>query len=177
MKRWDWMPWSQFSECWVLSQFFHSPLSPSRGSLAPLCFLPLKWFHLHVCGHWYFLPAILTPTCESSSTAFPMMYTAHNLNNQVDNIQLWHTSFPILNQPIVLCPVVTVASWPVYRFLRSKVRWSGIPISLRIFHSLFYSQKDFSIINEAEIDIFTVIPLLSVTHCILAIWSLVLPFL
>ena len=29
-------------ECWVLSQFFHSPLSPSsRGLLAPLHFLPL----------------------------------------------------------------------------------------------------------------------------------------
>ena len=27
-------------ECWVLSQLFHSPLSPSRGSLVPLHFLP-----------------------------------------------------------------------------------------------------------------------------------------
>ena len=24
---WDQMPWSSFSECWALSQFFHSPLS------------------------------------------------------------------------------------------------------------------------------------------------------
>ena len=41
MKWWDQMPWSLFFECWVLSQFFHSPLSPSsRGSLVPLCFLP-----------------------------------------------------------------------------------------------------------------------------------------
>ena len=32
MKWWDWMPWSSFFECWVLSQFFHSPLSlSSRG--------------------------------------------------------------------------------------------------------------------------------------------------
>ena len=32
--RWDRMPWSSFSECWVLSQLFHSPLSlSSRGSL------------------------------------------------------------------------------------------------------------------------------------------------
>ena len=31
---WDWMPWSSFFECWVLSQSFHSPLSSSsRGSL------------------------------------------------------------------------------------------------------------------------------------------------
>ena len=40
MKWWDQMPWSQFFECWVLSQLFHSPLTPSsRGSSVPLCFL------------------------------------------------------------------------------------------------------------------------------------------
>ena len=33
------MPWSSFSECWALSQLFHSPLSlSSRGFLVP----PLK---------------------------------------------------------------------------------------------------------------------------------------
>ena len=26
MKWWDQMPWSSFSECWALSQLFHSPL-------------------------------------------------------------------------------------------------------------------------------------------------------
>ena len=39
------------------------------------------------------------------------------------------------------CPVLTVASWPAYRFLRRQVRWSGIPISLRIFHSLLWSTQ------------------------------------
>ena len=29
--------------------------------------------------------------------------------------------------------VLTVASWPAYRFLKRQIRWSGIPISLRIF--------------------------------------------
>jgi len=29
MKWWDQMPWSEFYECWVLSQLFHSPLSLS----------------------------------------------------------------------------------------------------------------------------------------------------
>ena len=34
------MPWSSFFERWVLSQLFHSPLSPSSsGCLIPLCFL------------------------------------------------------------------------------------------------------------------------------------------
>ena len=36
-------PWSSFSECCVLSQLFHSLLSPSlKGSLVPLHFLPLR---------------------------------------------------------------------------------------------------------------------------------------
>ena len=40
MKLLDQMPWSYFSECWVLSQIFHSTLSLSlRGSFV-LCFLP-----------------------------------------------------------------------------------------------------------------------------------------
>ena len=42
-------------KCWVLSQFFPSPISPSsRGSLIPLHFLPLEWCHLHIWGNWYF---------------------------------------------------------------------------------------------------------------------------
>ena len=41
IKWWDWMPWSSFSECWALSQLFHSPLSlSSRDFLVPLHFLP-----------------------------------------------------------------------------------------------------------------------------------------
>ena len=33
-----------------------------------------------------FLPAILIPACESSSTAFHMMYSGYKLNKQGDNI-------------------------------------------------------------------------------------------
>ena len=88
-----------------------------------------------------FLLAILIPACASSSLVFHMMYSAYKLNKQDDNIQLWHTPFPIWNQSVVPCPVLTVASWPAYRFLRRQVRWSGIPISLRIFHSLSWSTQ------------------------------------
>ena len=36
-------------ECWVLSQPFYSPLSPSsRVSLVLLHFLPSEWYHLHI---------------------------------------------------------------------------------------------------------------------------------
>ena len=64
------------------------------------------------------------------------MYFAYNLNKQGDNIQPWCTPFPIWNQAIVPCPVLTVVSWPAHRFLKRQVRWSGIPISFRISHSL-----------------------------------------
>ena len=83
-----------------------------------------------------FLLAILIPASASSSLAFHMMYSAYNLNKQGDNIQLWRTPFLIWNPSVVPCPVLTVASWPAYRFLRRQIRWSGIPISWRIFHSL-----------------------------------------
>ena len=42
-------------ECWFLSQLFHSPVLPSpRGSLVPLHFLPLGWYHRHTWGCCYF---------------------------------------------------------------------------------------------------------------------------
>ena len=88
-----------------------------------------------------FLPAILIPACASSRLVFHMMYSAYKLNKQGDNIQPWCTPLPILNQSIVLCPVLTVASWPAYRFRRRQERWSGhgkgIPMSWRIFYKLF----------------------------------------
>ena len=72
--------------------------------------------------------AILTPAYASSSPPFLMMYSAYKLNKQGDNIC---TPFPIWNQSVVPCPVLTFASWPAYRFLKRQVRWSGIPISFR----------------------------------------------
>ena len=133
---WDWMPWSSFFECWVLNQLFPTPLSlssfsSSRGFFGPLHFLLLKWYHLRLS---VFLMAILIPACDSSSPA-----SAYKVNKQGDSILLWHTPFPILNPSIVLCPVLTVASWPDYRFLRRKVRLSGIPISWWIFLGLLWS--------------------------------------
>ena len=100
-----------------------------------------------------FLPTILTPACASSSLAFHMMYSAYKLNKQGHSIQPWRTPFPIWNQSVVPCPVLTVASWPAYRLLRRQVRWSSIPISW-IFHIFCDPHKGFSVVNEAEVDVF-----------------------
>ena len=86
-----------------------------------------------------FFPAILILACASSSLAFYMMYSAYKLNKQCDNIQPWPTSFAIWSQSVLPCPVVTIASWPAYRFLRRQVRWSYTPISWRIFHCSLWS--------------------------------------
>ena len=50
-KWWDWIPWSELLLfcLFLLLSFkttFHFPLSSSRGSLVPLYFLPLVWYHL-----------------------------------------------------------------------------------------------------------------------------------
>ena len=45
--------------------------------------------------------AILIPACASSSPAFLMMYSSYKLNKQGDNMQPWHTPFPIWNQSVV----------------------------------------------------------------------------
>ena len=92
-----------------------------------------------------FLPAILTPACDSSSPEFHVIYSAYKLSKQGDNIQPCCTLFQILNQSDVPCKVLTVACCITYRFLRRQVKWPGIPISFRMFHSLLWSTQSKSI--------------------------------
>ena len=58
-----------------------------------------------------FLLAILIPAYPSSSLAFCMMYFAYKLNKQGDNIEPWHTPFPIWNQSVVPCTVLLFHVW------------------------------------------------------------------
>ena len=99
-----------------------------------------------------FLLAILIPACASSNPAFHMTYSAYKSNKQDDNIQPWRTPFPIWNQSVVPCLVLTIASWPAYRFLRRQLRWPGIPISLRIFQfAAIHTVRGFCIVNKADV--------------------------
>ena len=101
------------------------------------------------------LLAILILPCDSSTPAFCMMYSAYKLNKQGDNIQSCCTPFPILNQSVVPCLVLTAAAWRAYRFLKRQVRWSGIPIS-KYFPQfiVIHTVKGFSVVSEAEVDVF-----------------------
>ena len=130
MKWWDWMPWSLFSECWALSELFHSPLSFHQRLFSYSSLSAIKMVSSAYLRLLKFLPAILIPAYASSSLVFLMMYSACKLNKQGDNIQPWCPPFPIWNQSVVPYPVLTVTSWPAHRFLKRQVRWSGIPISV-----------------------------------------------
>ena len=150
IKGWGLLPFLQFSSVQLLShvQLFVIPWTAAhQGSLSITnSWRLLKLMSIKVVSSAYrrlliFLLTILIPACASSSPAFLMMYSACKLNNQGDNIQPWRTPFPIWNQSVVPCPVLTVASLPAYRFLNRQVRWSGIPISFRIFHSLLWSTQ------------------------------------
>ena len=143
MKWWDQMKWSLFSECWVLNQLFHSPpsLSSFHHFLSSSLLSAIRVVSSACLRLLIFLPAILIPACLSSNLAFFRMYSAYKLNKKVYNIQSWCTPFLIWNQSVVPSPILTIASWPAYRFLKRQVRWSGIPISFRIFHSLLWSTQ------------------------------------
>ena len=59
-------------------------------------------------------------------------------------------------EPVVPYKVLTVASWFIYNLLRTQVKWSGIPISLRIILQfvVIHTVKGFCIVSEADVDVF-----------------------
>ena len=99
---------------WMLS--FKSPFSLSSFTFIKRLFSSSLLSAIRVVSSAYlrlliFLPGILIPAYASSSLTFHMMYSAYKLNKQGDNIQPWHTPFPIWNQSVVPCLVLTGASW------------------------------------------------------------------
>ena len=98
-------------------------------------------------------PGNLDSACASFSPAFLMMYSAYKLNKQGDNIQPWHTPFPIWNQSVT-CSVLTVAFWSAYRFLKMQVRWSGIPFQSFPQFIVIQTVDGFDIVNKVEKDVF-----------------------
>ena len=126
---------------WMLN--FKPAFSLSSFTFIKRLFSPSSLSAIRVVSSTYlrlliFLLAVVIPACASPSLAFCTMYSAYKLSKKSDNIQPWRTPFPIWNQSLVPCPVLTIACCPAYRFPKRQVRWSGIPISFRIFHSLLW---------------------------------------
>ena len=143
-------PWSNRTRCHDLSFLivdFQANFSLSSFTiLTKMLFSSSSLSAIRVISSAYlrlliFTLAIFIPAYNSSRPAFHLIHSACELNKKGDNIQPPCTPFSILNQSVVPCPVLTVASWPACRFLRRQVRWSGIPISFRISHSLLSSTQ------------------------------------
>ena len=126
------LPWSngtrcldlKFLECcfkpiFSLSSFTFIKRLLSFSSLSAIRVVSSEYLRLLI-----FLPEILIPAYALSNPSFHLMYSVYKFNKQGDNIQLWHTASPIWKQSVVPCPVLTIVSWPAYRFLRRQVRWS-----------------------------------------------------
>jgi len=87
----------EFKSAFLLSYFtfikrFFS--SSSLSAISVVSFADLRLLML--------LPAILIPTCASSSPAFHMIHSAYDLSKLGDNIEPWCTLFPILNHSVEL---------------------------------------------------------------------------
>ena len=102
-----------------------------------------------------FLPAILSRACASSSTAFHMTYSTYKLNKQGDNIQRC-TPFPIWNQSIVPCPVLTLCFLTCIQVSQEAGQVVWYSHSFKNFPQfvVIHTVKGFNIVNEAEVDVF-----------------------
>ena len=112
------LPWSDGTRFYDLSFFWMLNFKPTF-SLPSFTFIKRLFSSslsaIRVVGFVYlriliFLLVVFIPACASSSLVFLMMYSAYKLNKQGDSIQPWCTAFPIWNQSVVQCPVLTVAS-------------------------------------------------------------------
>ena len=171
------MLWSSFFEsfkqAFSLSSFTHIKRLFSFFSLSATRVISSTYLRLLI-----FLPAILIPGCDSSSPKFHVMYSAYVLNEQNDNIKPCRNPDSILNQSTASCLVLTIASWPAYRFLRIQVRWPDILTSLRILHRLFWSTQSKPLAQSMKQMFFWNSLAFSMLQQMLAIWSVIpVPFL
>ena len=90
-----------------------------------------------------FLPAISIPACASSSPVFLMIYSAYK---QGDNIQPWHTPFPIWIHSVVPCPVVIINIFPYSNMLPRWLNSESLLPSLGVIH-IFLLPKGKSLSN------------------------------
>ena len=126
------LPWSNGARCHDLRFLIFSlkpALSLSFFTLVKKLFSSSLLSAIRVVSSAYlrllkFLPPILIPACNSSNLVCLMMCSAYRFNKHSDSGQPCHTPFSVLNQSVVPHRVLTVASWPEYRFLRRQIRWS-----------------------------------------------------
>ena len=175
------LPWSHGTRChdlsfWMLS--FKPALSLSSFTFMKRLFSSSSLSAIRVISSAYlklliFLPVILIPVCASFSPAFHMTYSAYKLNKQGGSIQTWHTPFPIWNQSVVSCPVLAVGFLTCIQISQEegKVVWYSHLFKNFPQFVVIHTAKDFSVVNEAEVDVFWNSLSFSVIQQMLAIWT------
>src|SRR5574337_844936 len=134
-----------FKPTFPLSSFTFIQRFFSSSSLSAIRVVSSAYLRLLI-----FLPAILIPACASSSPAFLMMYSAYKLNKQGNNIQPWRTPFPVWNQSVVPCPVLTDLHTGF-----SRGRSGGLVFpSLSEFSTVYCDphSQSFGIVNKTDIN-------------------------
>ena len=122
----------------VSPSFYHEVMGPDALIFV---FWQLNFKSAFSLSTFTFIKRLFSSSLLYASPVFSMIYTAYKLHKQGDSIYPWPTPFPIWNQSIVPCRVLIVTSQPAYRFLRRKIKWSGIPISWRISHNKWIPLK------------------------------------
>ena len=145
-----WHEWDQFSECWALSQLFHSHLSLSSiGSLVLLCFLPLGWYHLHIWGHWYFSQQSWFSLCFIQSSishdglCIYIKYTA--LTYSFPNMETACCSISSSNCCFLTCIQISQEAGQVVSYSHLFQNFPQFVVT--------YTVKGFGIFNKAEVDV------------------------
>ena len=81
--------------------------------------------------------------------------SAYKLNKQGNNIQPWQTPFPIWNQSVVPCPVLTVASWSAQISQEAgQMVWYSYLFKNFPQFVLIHTVKGFGIVKKAEVNVF-----------------------
>ena len=143
---------------WMLS--FKPALSLSSFTLIKRLFSSSSLSAIRVVSSAYlrlliFLQAILTSACDSSIPAFHMIYFAWKLNKHY--IQLWWTSFLILNQSISDANYCFLCCIQVSQEADKVVWYSHLFQNFPCLENLFvliHTVKDFSTVNETEVVFF-----------------------
>ena len=112
-------------------------------------------FHLR-CKHFLIsllqLPSIVILGSKKIKICHCFLFFS-SICQEVMGYNVIFITYPILNQSIVLCLIITVTLCPIYQLLSSQVRWSGI-LPFFVIHIV----KGFTTVNEAEVDGFCGIP-------------------
>ena len=156
MKWWDWMTWSLF-----LNAEFQASLFTFSFILIKRLFSFSSLSAIRVVISAYprlliFLLAILIPACETSSLVFSMRCSAYKLNKQGDSTGKELYSFPNLEQ--VHCsmsssPRCFLTCIQISQEIGKVVWYSHLFKNFPQFIAI-HTVRDFSIVSEAEVDIF-----------------------